>query len=577
MLSRREFLEIASATAALTALDGSLHRAAAQQRITQADLLRFAPKGQVTILHMTDCHAQLVPVYYREPSDNLGVGEMLGLPPHITGKAFLDTFGISPGSYRAYALTDQDFVALARSYGRVGGMDRMATLIKAIRAERGNDRTLLLDGGDTLLGSYTALNSKGADMASVIEALGVEATVGHWEFTLGAARVAELYGDREKPGKVKTAFLAGNVRENEFEDPVFKSTKFFEKGGVKIAVIGQAFPFTPIANPRWLVPEWTFGIRETDVRKHVAAARAAGAEIVILLSHNGFDVDRKLASRVAGIDVILTGHTHDAIPVPVKVGSTLLIASGSSTKFLSRLDLEVKNGRVVDYAYALIPVLADAIAPDPDMAGLIADIRAPHKAMLDTELARTEAVLYRRGNFAGPLDDMIGDAMLTERDAELSFSPGTRWGASLLPGQAITWDDIYNATALTYPKCYRMTMPGKTIKDILEDVADNIFHADPYYQQGGDMVRVGGMSFSIYVDSGVGNRIADMVHLKSGKPIEAGKDYVVAGWASVNEATQGPPIWNVVGDYLKRQKVVKTATRNTVNVVRHRDPAQRAL
>ena len=568
MISRREFLQVASAIAALTASGGSFTRAVAQQKLTQADLLRFTPKGQVTILHMTDCHAQLVPVYYREPTDNLGVGEVRGLPPHITGTTFLDTFGIKPDSHQAYALTDQNFVALAKTYGRVGGMDRMATLIKAIRTERGPDRTLLLDGGDTLLGSYTSLQSKGGDMATVVDALGIEATVGHWEFTLGATRVSELYGDKDNQGLVKAAFLAGNIRENEFEEPVFKSTRFFEKGGVKIAVIGQAFPFTPISNPRWMVPKWLFGIREADVRRHVEEARKAGAELVILLSHNGFDVDRKMASRVPGIDVILTGHTHDAVPVPIRVGSTLLVASGSSTKFLSRLDLEVKNGRIVDFSYALIPVLADVIVPDADMAKRIETIRAPHEAMLSTELARTESVLYRRGNFGGPLDDLICNAMLSERDAEICFSPGTRWGASLLPGQAITWDDIYNATAMTYPNCYRIMMSGKMIKDVLEDVADNIFNADPYYQQGGDMVRVGGMGYTIDIDEAFGKRISAMTHLKNGQPIEPARQYVVAGWASVNEDTAGPAIWDVVAAHLQKNKVIKLAQNNSVKVRR---------
>jgi sulfur-oxidizing protein SoxB len=569
MHSRRDFLQVALATAALTSTGSVASLAQALARtVRQEDLLRFEPKGQVTILHFSDCHAQLVPVYFREPSINLGVGEMNGLPPHITDKDFLAHYGIEPGSFRAYALASADFQELAKVYGRVGGMDRLATLVKAIRAERGAERTLLLDAGDTLHGSYTAMQSKGADMVRVIEALGVDAMTGHWEFTLGHERVSELFGNADAAGSAKVQFLAGNILDNEFEEPVFKAWRIYEKGGVKIGVIGQAFPYTPVANPRWMMPKWSFGIREDEVRKHVDAVRAAGAEVVVLHSHNGFDVDRKLAGRIAGIDVVLTGHTHDALPRPEKVGSTLIIASGSNTKFLSRLDLEVKGGRVVDHAYALIPVLADVITPDPDMARLIADIRAPHKAMLETELARTDTLLYRRGNFSGTLDDLICEAMLAERDAEICFSPGFRWGTSLVPGRAITWDDVYNATGMTYPATYRLPFKGEMIKTILEDVADNLFHPDPYYQQGGDMVRVGGMSFTMRVDAPMGKRIDDMRLTATGAPIEAGREYQVAGWASVNEATQGPPIWDVVAAHLRKRKVIDKVASAPVKIVR---------
>ncbi len=568
MLSRRDFLQVALATGALTGLGGGMARLAAQQRISEADLLAFQPKGRLTLLHMTDCHGQLLPHYFREPSVNLGVGDVTGLPPHITGQEFLATFGIKPGSHLQYALTDQDFTELAKAYGRVGGMDRMATLIKAIRAERGAGNTLLLDGGDTLHGSYTVMHSKGADMAAVLDALGVEATTGHWEFTLGHARIVELFGDKDTAGTVKAAFLAGNIRDNDFEEPVFQSTRMFEKAGVKIAVIGQAFPFTPIAHPRHMMPNWMFGIRENDVRKSVAAARKAGAELVVLLSHNGFDVDRKLASRVAGIDVILTGHTHDALPVAVKVGATLLIASGSHTKFLSRLDIAVQDGRMADWSYGLIPVLTDAITPDTEMAALVAAIRAPHQAYLGTELARAETLLYRRGNFNGTLDNVICDALLAERDAEISLSPGFRWGTSILPGQAITWEDVYNATAISYPSVYRLPMPGTFLKAILEDVADNLVNVDPYYQQGGDMVRVGGMGYQIDVDKPIGQRISGMTLLRTGQPIEPAKSYMVSGWASVNEGAQGPPVWDIIGAHLTKTQVIKDAAASPVKIVR---------
>src|SRR5215213_2100502 len=534
MISRREFLQVAAATAAILPTISS--RALAQQRLTQNELLAFEPLGNVTLLHVTDVHGQLMPVHFREPSRNLGVGEAKGPPPHITGKDYLARFGIPEKSPAAHALTPEDFVALAQSYGRIGGLDRLATAVKAVRAQRGEDRVLLLDGGDTWQGSLTANATAGQDMADCFKLLRPDAMTGHWEFTYGTDRVKELTESLGFP------FLAQNIRDTEWQEPVFPAYNIFEKGGVKVAVLGQAFPYTPVANPRWMIPTWSFGIREEDVRSNVEKVRREGAQLVVLLSHNGFDVDRKLASRVAGIDVILTGHTHDALPEAVKVGRTLLIASGSHGKFLSRLDLDVRGGEVKDYRFKLIPVFSGAIAPDAEMAAKIDAVRAPHEAMLGEEVGRTETLHYRRGNFNGTLDDVICDALIAERDAEIALSPGFRWGNSLLPGQAITREDVYNATAITSPAAYRMTMTGARIKDILEDVADNLFNPDPYYQQGGDMVRVGGLGYTIDVSAPMGSRISDLRLLRTGRPLEAGKDYTVAGWASVNEGTEGPPI-----------------------------------
>jgi S-sulfosulfanyl-L-cysteine sulfohydrolase len=568
MISRRQFLELAGATAALLNGAGPLARAAAQQAIRQEDLLRFAPKGQLTLLHMADCHAQLMPLYYREPALNVGVGEAKGKIPHLTGEDFLNAFAIPPGSLQAYMLTAADFAALAATYGRVGGMDRLATLVAAIRAERGAERVLLLDGGDALQGSYTALKSEGADMVSVLQALKVDALTGHWEFTLGERRIKEIFGTLERKGTSGLNLLAGNVRDTDMAEPVFRGWRMFERGGVKVAVIGQAFPYTRIANPRWMIPNWSFAIREDTIRRSVALARTLGAQVVVLLSHNGFDVDRKLAWRVNGIDVILTAHTHDVLPQPVQVGRTLLVASGSHGKFLSRLDLEVANGRISDFSYALLPVLADAIAPDPAMAALIGGIRAPHEAMLRTELARNHGLLYRRDSFAGTFDDVICDALLAARDAEIALSPGFRWGATLAPGQPITWEDVYNMTAITYPAVYRLKMSGEMIKAVLEDVADNLFNPDPYYQQGGDMVRVGGLGYTVDVDAPIGSRIGNLTLLRTAAPLEPAKTYVVAGWGSVNENVEGPPVWDLLGDYLKSQREVSPRPRQSVKIVR---------
>ena len=560
MFSRRDFLQVTAAAAALTGAPGQLARAAARQAISQDDLLRFDALGQVTLLHMTDLHAQLMPIYFREPSINVGVGAARGLPPHLTGKALLDAFAIPADTPEAYALSSEDFTALAKTYGRVGGLDRLATLVRAIRAER-PENTLFLDGGDTWQGSYTSLASTGGDMVEVMNVLGPDAMTAHWEFTYGTDRVKELVDQLSFP------FLAGNVRDTEWDEEVFEATATFERGGVKIAVIGQAFPYTPVANPRYLIPTWSFGIQESLIAERVAAARADGAELVVLLSHNGFDVDRKLAARVDGIDVILTGHTHDALPAAVTVNKTLLIASGSHGKFLSRLDLEIKDGAVADYRYRLIPILTDAIAPDPEIAALVEKIRAPHAAELSRVLGQSESLLYRRGNFNGTFDDLICQALLQERDAQIALSPGFRWGATLLPGQDITVEDVYNQTAITYANTYRNEFTGTFLKEVLEDVADNLFNPDPYYQQGGDMVRVGGLGYTIDIGKPIGQRISDLTLLADGSRIEAEKNYVVAGWASVNEGTDGPPVYDLVSRYIEAQKVIRIDDKPAIKVL----------
>lgn len=561
MFSRREFLMATAALGAIAGpgLVGKWSRASAQQMLSENDLLDFDSFGNVTLVHVTDIHAQLKPVYFREPSVNLGVGSVAGLPPHVTGADFLKLYDIAPGSPHAYALTAQDFEALAKGYGKMGGLDRIATIVKRIRAERG-DNMLLLDGGDTWQGSYTSLQTKGQDMVEAMNALAPDAMTGHWEFTYGAERVQEIVD------ALPFAFLGGNIYDAEWNEPAFEAYRIFEKGGVKIGVIGQAFPYTPIANPRWMFPNWSFGIREEDVVANIAAAKADGAELIVLLSHNGFDVDRALASRVEGVDVILTGHTHDALPEPVLVGKTLLIASGSHGKFVTRLDIDVQGGEMKGFRHRLIPVFSDVIAPDADMAGLIDGLRAPYEQELKRELATTESLLFRRGNFNGTFDDLICDALLEVREADIALSPGFRWGTSVLPGQKITVEDLHNACAMTYPAAYRSTMSGQVLKDILEDVADNLFNADPYYQQGGDMVRVGGMGYTIDPQGSMGGRISSMTLLKTGEPIDAGKDYVVAGWASINENTEGPAIWDVVEDYLAKNPVVKLETNRSVKL-----------
>lgn len=560
MVSRREFFAAASAAAVIAARMGlSVRALASDARLTQDELLAFDGVGNVTLLHLTDIHGQAKPIYFREPSVNIGVGAAKGKPPHIVNAAFCDYFHIKPDTALAYALTADDFSELARTYGAMGGLDRIATVVDAIRAERGN-RVLLLDGGDTWTNSWVSLKSAGQDMIDAMALLKPDAMTAHWEFTLGEDRV------RSAVDKLGFPFLAQNVRDNEFEEKVFDASHIFDRNGVKIGVIGQAFPFTPIAHPRWLIPNWTFGIREKELAGEVQALQANGADLIVLLSHNGFDVDQKLAGRVAGIDVILSGHTHDAIPEITKVGQTLLVSSGSNGKFVSRLDLDVQNKKIKDFHYRLIPIFSDAIKPDEKMRGIVDKSREAYKNDLSRKLGHSNELLYRRGNFDGTLDTVICDAILERRDVEIALSPGFRWGPGVLPGESITFEHVTNATAMTYPECYRSTMTGERLKAVLEDIADNIFNPDPYYQQGGDMVRCGGIGYTINVSEEMGKRISNLTLLRTGKPIEPTKEYMIGGWASVNKGTEGPPIWEVLSDYITDKKVIDMGAPHSVQV-----------
>ena len=560
MRSRREFIQLATVSAMLLATK-PWNSVAAKQKLKTDDLLDFESKGQVTLLHLTDMHGQLNPVFYRPPSENFGVGKFEGIPPHLVGEAFLEHFGILPNTPLAYAHTMVDYVPLAMEYGKLGGLDHTSTLIKAIRSERGDDKVLLLDGGDTWQGSYTSLKTQGEDMVKVMKALGIEAMVGHWEFTFGQQRLKELIDKLEYP------FLGGNVFDTEWDEPVFESTAFFEKGGVSVAVIGQHFPYTPIANPNYMVKGWSFGIRPEVLQKNVDDAKKQGAEIVVLLSHNGFDVDQKLAAMIEGIDVILTGHTHDAIPKGIRIKDTLLLSSGSHGKYLGRIDLKVKNGKVVETSSNLIPVFSDVVTPDKEMTQLIKKIRSPYEKECNRIIGKTESLLYRRGNFNGSWDDVICDAIMQERDTEISLSPGFRWGTSLLPGQNITVDDIYSQTSMNYPEVYRIEMTGKMIKDLLEDVCDNIFNPDPFFQQGGDMVRVGGLSYKCHPKNKIGNRISNLRIISSDMLLESNQKYVVGGWGSVNQNVKGPAIYNLLENFILEKKVIKVSSRETVKIV----------
>jgi len=549
-ISRREFLQMLAVAAAygvpLTERAGAAAREDALYDLP-------TPGGDVTLLHFTDCHAQLLPAYFREPDVNLGLHDARGRPPHLVGEALLKHFGVTPKTRLAHAFTHLDFEHAARRFGKIGGFAHLAALVKHMRAQRPS--ALLLDGGDSWQGSATSLWTRGRDMIEASRLLGVEVMTGHWEFTYGAARVKEAVA--KDLGRIE--FIAQNVHTADFGDPVFKPYVMREVNGVPVAIIGQAFPYTPIANPRHFVAEWTFGIQEESLQQRVDEARGKGAQAVALLSHNGMDVDLKLASRVTGIDIILGGHTHDAVPEPVPVvnrgGKTLVANAGCNGKFLAVVDLDVRGGKVRECRYRLLPVFSDLIKPDPGMEAHIRRIRAPFEGKLAEKLAVTEDLLYRRGNFTGTFDQVILDALMETQGTEIAFSPGFRWGTTLLPGQAITLEDLMDQTAITYPYVTVNEFTGEAIKNLLEDICDNLFNPDPYYQQGGDMVRVGGMSYRCDPTQKIGARISGMT-LKC-RPIEAGKTYKVASWAPVAEGAAGEPVWDVLAGYLRAKKVIR--------------------
>ncbi len=571
-LSKREFLQVLSAAGVAGMALGRHGEADAQQaQAVLYDLPRF---GNVSLLHMTDCHAQLKPLWFREPSVNLGVGSMQGQLPHLVGEHLLKATGIPAGSVQAHAFTMLDFEAAARRYGRVGGFAHLATLVKLLKA--GRPGALLLDGGDTWQGSATSLWTNAQDMVDAAKLLGVDVMTGHWEFTYGMERVKAIVDGDFKGGSGNGAarhrvdFVAQNVKTADFGDPVFAPYVIRPINGVPVAIIGQAFPYTPIANPRYLVADWSFGIQDENLQKMADEARAKGAQVVVVLSHNGMDVDLKMASRVRGVDAILGGHTHDGVPLAVPVknagGTTLVTNAGSNGKFLGVMDFEVKSGKVADFRYRLLPVFANQLKADPEMDALITKVRAPYEKKLAETLAVTDGLLYRRGNFNGSWDQLICDALIEVQGADIAFSPGFRWGSTLLPGDAITRELMMDQLAITYPYATLTPMSGETIKTVLEDVADNLFNPDPYYQQGGDMVRVGGLTYTCTPAEKMGSRIGDM--RLAGKPIEAGKTYKVAGWAPVAEEARSAgnkPVWDVVETWLTGQQGgrVKPRTINT--------------
>ena len=533
--------------------------------------------GNARFLHITDTHAQLLPVHFREPSVNLGFHSNFGKPPHVVGHHFNKRYGIKSNSRAEFALSSVNYIENANRFHKIGGFSQIKTMADYLRNSFGADRTLFLDGGDTWQGSATSLYTRGKDMVEALNILGVDVCTGHWEFT---------YKDKEILENIKLLkadFVAQNVyvKDESLMDGVqaydedtghaFKPYVMKKMGSNMVAVIGQAFPYTTIANPQRFIPDWTFGIRPEEMQELVDEIRETkNPDAIIVISHNGYDVDKKMASVVSGIDFILGGHTHDAVPeaYPVKNsrGVTHVINSGSNGKFVGVLDIDIKDKKVRDFKFTLLPVFSDLVAEDKVMKKHIEKTRAPFLEKLTKPLATTDELLYRRGNFNGTFDQIICNALREVKGADISMSPGFRWGTSILPGGTITFDDLMNQTSMTYPETYIRDVKGSDLHVILEDVADNLFNKDPFLQQGGDMVRTGGLSYRIDPMQKMGKRITNL-QLTSGASIEANKNYKLAGWSTVGSRSEGEPIWDTVSTYLEQQKHIKNLKLETPDII----------
>ena len=576
-LSRREFVYMMAVLGAAPVFANSHTRMTDTSKKLE-DYYKLKPFGNARFMHMTDSHAQLLPIYFREPSVNLGFFSNFGKPPHIVGEKLLDYYGIKGNKRLEYAYSCVDFEKHAKVMGKVGGFAQIKTVVDYLKESFGADKTLLLDGGDTWQGSATSLYTRGRDMVGAMNLLGVDVAVGHWEFTYKAEEI--LANVKE----LKAEFLAQNifVKEDSMMNGVeafdedtghaFKPYTIKKMGNARVAIIGQAFPYTTIANPQRFIPDWTFGIKEDSMQDIVDKIKAEEKpDAIIVLSHNGFDTDKKMAEVCTGIDFIMGGHTHDGVPEagPIKNanGTTYVCNAGSNGKFLNVLDLDIQNGKIKDFKFTLLPIFSDLIPENKEMKKYIEDVRLPFLKELTREIATTDTTLFRRGNFNGSWDQIICDALLEVKEAQISLSPGFRWGTSVMPGQAITFDDLMSQTAMTYPETYARDMSGKDIKDILEDVADNLFNEDPFYQQGGDMVRTGGISYRIDPKAKMGERVTDIVLTKTGKKIDASKSYKVAGWSTVGAKSDGEPVWETVETYLKNVKHISNIKVDTPDII----------
>ena len=598
-LTRRDFIKVLGAGSAAGLISGCGNDA--PTKLASQDNMYEVPKtGNARILHITDTHGNLLPNYFREPNVNLGFGPTYGQLPHVVGNKLLEQIGVKPGSPEAYAFTYNNFEELSAKYGKTGGFGQIKTVLDSLRDSAGGvQNTLTIDGGDTWQGSGTSLWTRGADMVEACNMLGVDVMVGHWEFTykeeetlknigffkgdfLGQnVRILEdaLMGDEYI---TMTEKFDGNGLYSEDDAMPFKPYVIKNVGGHRIAVIGQAFPRTSNANPqKYFFPDWSFGLREDEMSELVADIREnEKPDAVIVVSHNGMDVDIKMASRIVGIDAIFGGHTHDGMPKPVEVknagGVTVVTNAGCSGKYIGVMDLEIKDHKMVGYNYKMLPILTNLIKPDAAMVSYITKMRntkydknvvearsstmsnnpdrvgKTYDEILTEKLCSTTQTLYRRGNFMGTWDQVLVNSLREEHDADFAMSAGVRWGTSVPAGHDVTMEDLMTNTSMTYGETYVSEMKGAQLKDILEGIAENLFVQDPYLQSGGDMVRMGGMDYTIDPAAGLGNRISEMKD-DAGTAIDPNKSYKVSGWAQVGSVGNGRLMWDVAADYLRKQ------------------------
>ncbi|MFV2004277.1 MAG: thiosulfohydrolase SoxB [Gammaproteobacteria bacterium] len=612
-IDRRTFLKLmglsatASSTVLLSACDNKSPTTASPAAVEvdtaklTDDFYDLPMKGNVRILHTTDFHGQLQPVYFREPNVNLGVGDAYGRPPHLVGNKLLEAMNLKPDTLQSYAYTYLDFENAAKKYGKMGGFPQMKTLLDRLRKQAGGQQnTVTLDGGDLWQGSATSLWTRGVDMVEASNILGIDVMVGHWEFT---------YRENEVLSNValfKGDFIGQNVRVKEdslMDDGYAKLVETFdgrglydedvgyafqpyvikEINGAKICIVGQAFPRTGNANPPEFFPDWSFGLREDDMIELVKQIREEEKpDAVVLLSHNGMDVDIKMAERVPGLNVVFGGHTHDGVPQPIKVKNIeghdcWVTNAGSNGKFLGVMDFDIADGKIKSMNYNMLPIISDVLPADKEMQAYIDQMRSTKydeniiesrvkekyfnesrlgktfAEILDEKLAIADRLLYRRGNFMGTWDQILCNALREEYSADIAMSAGVRWGTTTLKGDWITMEDVMTQCSLTYGETYVTEMTGQNLLNILEQVADNLFDPDPYLQSGGDMVRVGGMDYTIDPSKALYERITD-ARLDNGHLIEADKKYKIAGWAQVNRTPDGRLMWDVVHDYIIKNR-----------------------
>jgi sulfur-oxidizing protein SoxB len=575
-ISRRDFLQFAGALGLLSATGTNLFAGeAAKEKIKNlsfSDIVDFKAKGKVSLLHICDLHAHIKPLYWREPSTLISAKNLVGTPGFICGDSFLDYYGVKEGTVDQYFDTHNDFSALAKKFGKMGGISHMKPMIDHVRKERGDKNVLLLDSGDTWQGTAVALHTKGEAIVDAQKYLGVDVMVGHWEFTYGKERVMELIE------KFKGEFISQNVIDDDpfsddFEELIFPPYTIKEVGGAKIGIIGQSFPFTSTANPKKFTEGWSFALRHESLQEYINELRnEKKVDCIVVLSHDGFSVDQELAKKVTGVDFILSGHTHDPSPKPIVVNNTVILIAGSHGKYVGRLDLDIEKGKVKDYEFKLMPVASNLIPADKKGDELIEKWYKPYNNELNEVLGTTKGLLYKRDTFYSTFDALIGEAIQTEMKSDIVFTPGYRWGTTLIPGDKILKDNVYEMTAITYPEVYTFELKGDKIAKLMEDIADNVFNENPLLQQGGDMSRLTGASYSIKISGGAGKRISEF--MIGGKPIDLKKTYLVSSWGG-NLQNAGKhldekkirPVYDVVSDYIRKKKVIDIPMESNVKVL----------